>query len=471
MKKDKILDTLFEIVDGREIYVFAKNYAYTDEKFAEQLKKKFQKQLPSAKNAPKKADMLKAIDLCFGHEMSRPSFDRYHSWEPDWLDWESVGKDLMRVIRQTQILAETGHAELALDVTLALLDRVGKEYQEEWDCGREDMDWEDLHIDEMTDVIRMAFDSGEISKERQLKVCDKLEQMDRLDAFEDSDIFTIIEDTREALLTVDERIVSFKCHFEEAVSDYAKESAAVELWDYLIDHDRFAEAVAFYNKNKDIHRLRTKYIDWLFEHKELSDALLVLEEGIQQAAEFPGLQLKWEERKLDVYEKMGNKDKIVNQTKKLFLTSRDTMKYYNKLRPLIDSKEWPNELHTLLDKKDFGRSAISHLAEIYASEKWYDELFNLMRKAEYDLLSGLERYAKHFDADQQQTLVERLEPELRRVAEHQMGRDKYRELVTRLMRLKKCCPAGKQLSNQLVSDFRAKYKNRPAMIDELSKYK
>lgn len=124
-----------------------------------------------------------------------------------------------------------------------------------------------------------------------------------------------------------------------------------------------------------------------------------------------------------------------------------------------------------MGKKDFGRSAISHLAEIYASEKWYDELFNLMKKAEYDLLSGLERYAKHFDADQQQTLVARLEPELRSVAEHQMGRDKYKELVARLKRLHKCCPAGKQLSNQLVSDFRVKYKNRPAMIDELSKYK
>ena len=147
------------------------------------------------------------------------------------------------------------------------------------------------------------------------------------------------------------------------------------------------------------------------------------------------------------------------------------MKYYKNLRQLIDSKEWPDELRTLLGKKDFGRSAISHLAEIYASEKWYDELFNLMKKAEYDLLSGLERYAKHFDADQQQTLVARLEPELRRVAEHQMGRENYKELVARLKRLQKCCPAGKQLSNQLASTFSVKYKNRPAMIDELSKYK
>ena len=471
MKKDKILDTLFEIVDEHEIYEFAQNYAYIDEKFAEQLKKKFQKQLPSAKKAPTKAEMLKAIDRCFGHEMSRPSFDRYNNWEPDWLDWESVGKDLMRVIRQTQILAETGHAELALDVVLALLDRVGDEYQEEWDCGRDYMDWGDLHIDEMTDIIRMAFDSGEIPKERQLKVCDKLEQMDRLDAFEDSDFYTIIEDTRESLLTVDERIDIYKCHFEEAVSDYAKESAAVELWDYLIDHDRNAEAVAFYTKNKNIHRLRTKYIDWLIEHSELSEALLVLEEGIQQAVKLSGLQLDWEERKLEVYEKMGDKDNIVNQNKILFLISRVPMNYYKKLRSLINSKEWPDELRTLIGKRDFGRSAISYLAEIYASEKWYDELFNLMRKADYDLLSGLERYAKHFDTDQQQILVARLEPELRSVADSKMGREKYKELVARLKRLQKCCPAGKQLSDQLVSDFRVKYKNRPAMIDELSKYK
>jgi hypothetical protein len=243
------------------------------------------------------------------------------------------------------------------------------------------------------------------------------------------------------------------------------------LWDYLIDHNRNAEAVAFYTKNKDIHRLRTQYINWLIEHNELSDALLVLEEGINQVVNLPGLQLNWEECKLEVYEKMGDKDHIISQNKKLFLIGHDTMKYYKKLRQLIDSKEWPDELRTPLGKRDFGRSAISHLAEIYASEKWYDELFNLMKKAEYDLLSGIERYAKHLDADQQQILVARLEPVFRQAAEHQMGRDKYKELVARLKRLQKCCPAGKQLSNQLVSDFRAKYKNRPAMIDELSKYK
>ncbi len=471
MKKDKTLDSLFEIVDEQEIYEFARCYAYTDDNFAKQLKKHFQKYLPSEKKTPTKTDMLKAIDRCFGHEMDRPSFGGYHDWEPEWLDWLSVGKDLMRVIRQTQMLVESGHAELALDVNLAMLERVGKEYQQEWDYGREDMDWEDLHIDEMIDVIRMTFASGKISKERQLQVCEKLERMGRMDAFEDTDIYTIIEETHEALLSVDERIFNFKCHFEKAVSDYAKESASVALWDYLIDHDRNAEAVEFYKENKDIHRLRTKYINWLVGQNELKEALSVLDEGIQRAVNLQGLQTNWEERKLEIYEKMGDKEKIVSQNEKLFLISRDTMKYYKRLKQLFTKKDWPDELRLLLSKKEFGTSATSYLAEIYATEKWYDDLFNLLRKADYDLQSGLERYAKHFDTGQQQTLVARLEPELRHMAECQMGRDKYKELVNRLKRLKECCPAGKQLSHQLVSDFRVKYRNRPAMIDELSKYK
>ncbi len=94
-----------------------------------------------------------------------------------------------------------------------------------------------------------------------------------------------------------------------------------------------------------------------------------------------------------------------------------------------------------------------------------------MRKADYGLLSGLQKYAKHFNTDQQRTIVARLEPELRKVAEHQMGRDKYKELVGKLKELRKCCPPGADLAQRLVTDFRAKYRNRPAMLEELSKFK
>ena len=467
-----MLDALFEIVDEHEIYEFSKKYAYQDMAFAEQLKKRFQKYLPSEKKTPTKAEMMKAVDRCFGHEMGRPSFDRYYNdWEPDWLDWDAVGKDLMRIIRQTQMLIESNHAELALEVTLAMLERVGKEYGQEWDYGRDDMDYDDLHIDEMTEIIRVAFASGQIPAKRQLEVCDKLQQLERMEAFEESDFDDIIEDTREALLTDDERICIRRKQFEQAVGDYARESAAVELWDYLMSLSRDDEAIAFYSKHKDIHDLRNRYVDLLIGSGDLKKALEVLDEGIQKVKDLPGVQLNWEELKLEIFEKQGDRLHIINQTEKLFLLSRETMKYYRKLKPLFTPERWPNELRGLLSKKNFGLSATSPLAEIYAAERWYDDLFELLRKSDYGLLSGLLLYVKHFNTEQQRILVARMEPELRRVAEHQMGRDKYKELVGKLKELRKCCPPGAELAQQLVTDFRAKYRNRPAMIEELSKFK
>ena len=89
----------------------------------------------------------------------------------------------------------------------------------------------------------------------------------------------------------------------------------------------------------------------------------------------------------------------------------------------------------------------------------------------YDLLPYLSRYAKHLSVEQQKDVVGRMEPILRKMAESQMGRDRYRELTENLNTLGKCCPPGKALATQLVADFRTKYRNRPAMLDELSKFK
>ncbi len=350
--KDKTLDALFEIVDEHKVYEFAKTYAYQDVGFADQLKKHFHKFLPSEKKVPTKAEMMKALDRCFGHEMSRPSFDRYYrDWEPEWLDWEAVGKDLMRIVRQTQMLIEKGHAELALDVTLAMLERVGKEYGQEWDYGRDDMDYEDLHTDEMIENIRVAFDSGQISAKRQLEVCNNLEQLERMDAFGDCDFEDIIEDTREGLLTDDERIDLRRKQFNQAVGEYAKESAAVELWDYLISLDRDDEAVAFYHNHKEIHDLRSRYVDWLIGKDDYQLALQVLDEGIQKVKDLPGVQQQWEELKLDIFEKLGDSQCIISQTEKLFLQTRETMKYYKKLKSLFPRRTGPKSYETYCQRK------------------------------------------------------------------------------------------------------------------------
>lgn len=469
MKRDEILDALFEIVEEHEVYEFAKTYAYTDDTFAKLLKKRFQRHLPSEDKAPTKNEMLKAIERCFNHEIEYPSYDRYNSWEPEFQDWFAVGRDIQRVQRQLKMLVDSGHEVLALDLALVLLEKGGKEYEQEWDYGNEDLDWEDLHTAETLAIIRSAFASGKIAAKRQLEVCQQLEQMERMEAYDNSDFNDIIEETRERLLTDDERIDIRRKAFQTAVGDYSRESAAKELWDYLIRLGRDEEAVAFYKKTSKIHDLRTKYVGWLVEKGKLSDAIKVLDKGLATITNEPGQRVLWEQRKMEIYEMMGDKEHIISQVEWLFLHGNDTMAYYKKLKGLIPDGKWPETLRSLLSKGKAIHS--STLAEIYDKEKWFDDLYKLMMGDFYDLLPYLSRYAKHLSMEQQKDVVSKMEPILRKTAESQMGRDRYRELTEQLNTLSKCCPQGRALATQLVADFRMKYRNRPAMLDELSKFK
>lgn len=468
MKQDKLLDDLFEIVDEQEVYEFAKAYAYKNSAFAEQLKRKFQKKLPSEDKIPSKEELLKSIDRCFCHEQEYPSDGWHNGWEPEFQDWFAVGRDIQRVQRQMQMLVESGHEETALEMALNLLEKGGKEYDQEFEYGNEELDYEDLHAEETINIIGVCFSSGKIPDKQQLEVCNRLHQLTKMEAYDSSDFEAIIDETRERLLTDDERIDLRRQEFQNAVGDYARESAAKELWDYLLRHGRDDEAVVLYKKNSLILGLRTKYVDWLIGKRKLDDAIQTLDKGISESRQWLGVQIDWQEKKLNIYEMMGDAAHVLSQTEWLMLNGRNTMSYYGKLKKLTDKAEWPQKLRALLAKKS--SISTSTLAQIYEKEKWTDDLYQLMMKEQYGLLSYISRYAKLLSSEQQKDVVGKMTLLLRKQAANQMGRDRYRELTNDLKTLRKSCKVGERLSQELVSEFKEKYRNRPAMLDELSKF-
>lgn len=122
----------------------------------------------------------------------------------------------------------------------------------------------------------------------------------------------------------------------------------------------------------------------------------------------------------------------------------------------------------MLRQKDFGTDACSDLSQIYFEEKLYTELFNTLNKSNSNLLSALQKYAKCLTKDQQTILIDKIEKVLISFAGHQIGRNNYRDLANSLKILKRCCTVGKTSTAKLVSQFRMNYRNRPAMLDELS---
>lgn len=224
------------------------------------------------------------------------------------------------------------------------------------------------------------------------------------------------------------------------------------------------------NRSEWVGMLRFRHLK---SQGQLEEAVKALNEGIIKAKtkDHTGIVLRWERDKLEIFEKMGDKERMANQLKKLFVEDNNSVNYYKKLKALVEPANWELFLRELIREKGFDcYSATCQLTEIYAMEEWYDDLFCALVHAQVNLLDALKLYAHLFDSEHQLQLVLRLEPGFRRSADSNMGRNNYQRLVCSLQELRSTCTPGKQLADKLISDFRLKYKNRPAMQQEMTKY-
>lgn len=461
------LDNLFELISEAEIYSYCKSLAYKDKHVANALLKHFKKKLPSAEVVPDKKEMEKEIDHCFDHVY--PSHGSYYDGGFEEVDWEKVGKDLNRVVSKLQQLNSLGHETLVAELALYILQEVDRNF-EDYLFDDYDFDYDDLHAEELRDLLIDALDSGKISKEVQLAVADGLDKLNHSLAFDHIDFETIVQDIREELLTDGERIGILRRKFEEAHNDYERHREARNLWDYLLELDRRDEAVAFYQQHKEITDLRNRYVDLLEKEANYKEALQVLDEGIAHERQKYGANLRWEGDKLRIYEKIGEPKSIIKQAEKLFLEGYSPKEYYTHLKKVVDPGKWPDYLRKLIKKKKFGIGFNSDLAEIYHAEGWTDELFHYLKSHPHGIFHPFCQYVKVFDDSQRAELLFLVEQDFRNRLNYSLPRKEYHELTSDLITLRKTCSLGTKSAQKLVDEFRAAFQKRPALIDELKRF-
>lgn len=80
----------------------------------------------------------------------------------------------------------------------------------------------------------------------------------------------------------------------------------------------------------------------------------------------------------------------------------------------------------------------------------------------------LQIYEKSLKKLYPQELLEKYEMVVRGMASHTSNRKRYREIVT-ILRMMEKYPEGKQKVDVIANEWRSIYRNRRAMMDELSK--
>jgi hypothetical protein len=278
------IEALLAEVTEEEFLGFAKEYFGTHTEMQAAFRKRF---TSAGASEAAEFDCKKEVSRCYRHKMKQVRWERDWSYQPAYLDWEAVGKDLRRLVSRVEAFAAE-KPELALETAFLVIKTNSVQYEDEFLGEREDWDESDFCTGECVELIRKAFRSPELTAKQILDACDRLERLLTSPVFSDDDYGCedLLYETRRGLVSDDEYLEILKRSFRNAES-WQKEGAACEVWDFLVEAGREQEAVEFFGEHGELEELRRRYVeegllDRLYQHLMTADRCLF--DGIEHYA-------------------------------------------------------------------------------------------------------------------------------------------------------------------------------------------
>lgn len=112
--------------------------------------------------------------------------------------------------------------------------------------------------------------------------------------------------------------------------------------------NRMEEEIGKYSQQLCRHgKVRNYYADYLIETKEYRQALDLLDENKNT---FDAYSYNWDQKKLDIIRLLEDKQVVMEECRRHFMTSEYRIKWYKALKNMVDGSEWNSfvkELHVL----------------------------------------------------------------------------------------------------------------------------
>lgn len=224
--------------------------------------------------------------------------------------------------------------------------------------------------------------------------------------------------------------------------------------------DQLEEICKKYWNNSGVRRY---YIDRYFEKKEYDRVLQVLDESIELDKAYRGQVLEYIQKKKEIYRLQGNKSAYIEQLWKLVLEqSAGDLDIYKELKAQYSEKEWLIKREELFKKLPPN----AHIDRLYKEEKLYDRLLAYVLKSSG--LYAVQSYENVLKKEYPKQILSKYQGEVNKMASCTGNRKHYADLVALLLRMKRI-KGGSEIVETIVEEWKIKYRNRPAMMDELSK--
>lgn len=229
------------------------------------------------------------------------------------------------------------------------------------------------------------------------------------------------------------------------------------------------DAEAFLDQHLDCTPLREHAIERARKCKNYLLAKKLALDGLAQdkARGLPGLISKWERHLLDIAVVQKDHSEIKKYALRFFMDTND-FTFYDRYKRCFTHKEWPQEAQNIIDRirhsKD-GRNYALALPQIYVREEYWQNLMNYVRKSNSP--GTLEEFTKYLSPHFSEELAKVYEKVITEKLAPQMGRGNYQYLCRFLRRFRKM--GHKDRVTKLVAELSEKYRNRPAMLEELGR--
>lgn len=224
--------------------------------------------------------------------------------------------------------------------------------------------------------------------------------------------------------------------------------------------EQIKEVCKRYWKNSSVRRY---YVNICMKKKEYDHVLQILDECILLDKQYRGLISEYSEKKKEIYLLQGNRSAYIEQLWKLVLEHEPgNLELYRELKKQYTADEW------LVKREEiFGKlPAYAHVERLYKEEKLYDRL--LVYVLNSPGLYALQEYEKVLKKEYAEQILNKYKDEVSKMAVHTSDRKNYAHLVSLLRKMQQI-KGGSKLVEKIVAEWKIKYKNRPAMMDELRK--
>ena len=467
------IQQLLSFANPQELSQFIYEYASMHSEFKTALLNRFMAKELSATS--KEKDYRAEIQSVFNDSYyNRKS--RYHNRYDDFdCDWETVFNRMDIFLEKADFFLNVGNIDTTIDIALQTLRSIGENYEDGL-LYNDDLYPSD-YCEQAGDLLIKIIEHPKTTQKQKTAILQELGQLAKLSTYRDYDLYDIdellmqinlsIQPAEKALELIDKLLEERKDTYDL----YQIVLRKVNLLTGLHEEQKAADTIRQYLYLTEIREME---VDKLIASCQYDEAIRLLNEGIEIAEkeEHIGTVDEWLKTKLRIYEMTHQTSDVINTCRLLFVSGRDRLEYYSKLKTLVPKEEWKSFLDTMMKETQFSKYfsfGENDEAEIYVREKDYERLFMLLLSVNYNQLKALMKYAHHLKNTHSEPLIAMYASLLNDYAEQNMGRNHY-EFVAQALLCAKKLNGGQEAVKRLVAEFRIKYKRRPAMMEVLARF-